>query len=697
MPTHIGGMPASSRPSSMLAYPLSSRVGLSPRAADQRLRVVVRVRPPVTVAEASVEERSTVAVDEQAAQVSIATTDESGAPTSLRCTADAVCGPSTNQSVVYSHVRPSVLAAMQGGRGCIMCYGPSGGGKSYTLLRTNIGEWGLAPRAVSEVCAAFEPGGSPSAPCVEMACWLIHEELAIDVLLETSGVEPPTTAHALGPVADSDAATATLPPPSSALGHAALSRPNVGAVREGGTPVSLIDGASWVGARSAREGLLVLQRCHKGRQAAMGRLSATPSTVHTIVLVRTPPLARAATPPPSAGPASPERKSPPPLDTDTDFADSEGAAEGASSAGGLLCLVELAAVTGGESEALSVRALPPDASLDTLQRVLSALGAASSASAASEPSAAVNVNVDAPFFESTLTTLLHDARVLQRGADVSFVACIGPGKAAAALGARTLRVAIAASHARLAPPEPSTPRGLASLVSQLRRQLAHATAAMATSAAFQAADRERLERENASLSAQLRAQLESEAGWRHELEEANARAEQAEAALDAARASGLGGGAETVQAEFAREARVLGLLCRQDGRREQALRLQQRARKLHERALGKSHHEVARDLANIGNCLCDLHRLDAAAAAYRDAYSIDLAKYGADHVHTATDLASIGLVLASQRKWREALPHLESSQQTLSSQLEPTHPNLVAVEKFLAETRERLAAEPQHG
>jgi hypothetical protein len=498
-------------------------------------------------------------------------------------------------------------------------------------------------------------------------------------------------------VVDSDAATATLPPPSSALGHAALLRPNDGAAREGGTPVSLIDGASWVGARSAREGLLVLQRCHKGRQAAMGRLSATPSTVHTIVLVRTPPLARAATPPPSAGPASPERKSPPPLDTDTDFADSEGAAEGASSAGGLLCLVELAAVTGGESEALSVRAVPPDASLDTLQRVLSALGAASSASAATEPNAAVNVNVDAPFFESTLTTLLHDARVLQRGADVSFVACIGPGKAAAALGARTLRVAIAASHARLAPPEPSTPRGLATLVSQLRRQLAHATAAMATSAAFQAADRERLERENASLSAQLRAQLGSEAGWRHELEEANARAEQAEAALDAARASGLGGGAETVQAEFAREARVLGLLCRQDGRREQALRLQQRARKLHERALGKSHHEVARDLANIGNCLCDLHRLDAAAAAYRDAYSIDLAKYGADHVHTATDLASIGLVLASQRKWREALPHLESSQQTLSSQLEPTHPNLVAVEKFLAETRERLAAEPQHG
>ena len=106
------------------------------------------------------------------------------------------------------------------------------------------------------------------------------------------------------------------------------------------------------------------------------------------------------------------------------------------------------------------------------------------------------------------------------------------------------------------------------------------------------AERERLERENSALASQLRTQLAHEATWRDDLAEATRRAEAAEAALDAARAGGFGGGSETVQAEFAREARVLGLLCRQDGRHETALRLQQRAKKLHERAHGARHHEV---------------------------------------------------------------------------------------------------------
>ena len=309
-----------------------------------------------------------------------------------------------------------------------------------------------------------------------------------------------------------------------------------------------------------------------------------------------------------------------------------------------------------------------------------------------------------------------------------------------------------ATRVRLAPPEPSSPRGLTNLVAQLRRQLAQTSATASSSAAVQRTERERLERENAALASQLRTQLAHEvrppchtwnpappihgtdtwdhhachachawnptppaapsaapsaasqaerrpvgflaceqATYREELAEATRRAEHAEAALDAARASGFGGGSETVQAEFAREARVLGLLSRRDGRHETALRLQQRAKKLHERALGAKHHEVARDLSNIGNCLCDVGRLDDAATAFREAYAIDSTALGADHLHTATDSASIGLVLATQRAWKEATPHLEHAQRVLSSQLEPSHPNLVAVAKFLTECQERLA------
>ena len=204
------------------------------------------------------------------------------------------------------------------------------------------------------------------------------------------------------------------------------------------------------------------------------------------------------------------------------------------------------------------------------------------------------------------------------------------------------------------------------------------------------AEREKLERENAALTSQLRTQLAAEAKWRDEAAELRARAEKAEDALDLLRDGG--GGNETLQAEFAREARVLGLLCRQEGRHEQSLRLQQRAKKLHERAHGPHHHEVARDLTNIGNALCDLGRLEEALGAFRDAHAIDAAALGADHLHTATDSAALGAVLVHQRRFREALPHLESAQRLLAGSLEPNHPNLQAVVRFVNECHEQLAS-----
>jgi len=66
---------------------------------------------------------------------------------------------------------------------------------------------------------------------------------------------------------------------------------------------------------------------------------------------------------------------------------------------------------------------------------------------------------------------------------------------------------------------------------------------------------------------------------------------------------------------------------------------------------------------------------------------------GADNLHTATDGASVGVVLATQRKWREALPHLDTAHRLLQAALEPNHPNLLAVSRYLNECHERLAAE----
>ena len=99
--------------------------------------------------------------------------------------------------------------------------------------------------------------------------------------------------------------------------------------------------------------------------------------------------------------------------------------------------------------------------------------------------------------------------------------------------------------------------------------------------------------------------------------------------------------------------------------------------------------EVARDLSHIGNVLCDLGKLDAAAAAFREAHGLDASLLGAAHVHTASDLAAIGQVLCTQRKWREALPMLQQAHHVLAGALDAQHPNLLAVGRFLRHCTER--------
>ena len=77
------------------------------------------------------------------------------------------------------------------------------------------------------------------------------------------------------------------------------------------------------------------------------------------------------------------------------------------------------------------------------------------------------------------------------------------------------------------------------------------------------------------------------------------------------------------------------MAARRDGRHEAALRLQYRAKKLHERAHGARHHEVGRDLSHIGNCLCDLGRLDAHGWLTLADRKKDMILFGGENVYSA--------------------------------------------------------------
>ena len=113
--------------------------------------MVIRLRPSVTPKEA---ERWKLLHDEASSTV-VVPSDDGGSPV-RKYRASAVCGPESTQEQLYEHVKPAVSRALGGGRSAIVCYGGVGSGKSYTLLETHIGEWGVAPRVFTELCLGVQ-------------------------------------------------------------------------------------------------------------------------------------------------------------------------------------------------------------------------------------------------------------------------------------------------------------------------------------------------------------------------------------------------------------------------------------------------------------------------------------------------------------------------------------------------------------
>jgi len=283
-----------------------------------------------------------------------------------------------------------------------------------------------------------------------------------------------------------------------------------------------------------------------------------------------------------------------------------------------------------------------------------------------------------PMHASTLTTLLHELGAFTCSARPMLLVCIAPGRDAYASSLASLRFAELAMSARLMTPELVRPRGdVIAVVGE--SQLAPLTAISVRSTIH-------VEEQVAALPQQVVAQDINVAQVQHRVFEADwwlAELHVAESDIRDVRDSAL-------HVEFAHEARVLGFFCRQVGKVEEAVRLHQRARRLHMATLGATHRQVARDLFNLGNVFCDLGRLDEAAAAYKDAHEIDLASLGAEHVDTATDIGSLGMVFAVQNRWKEALPLLQQAQGVLVSCLEPQAPNLIAIKCFCREIFERV-------
>jgi len=638
-----------------------------PLLSSGRLRVIVRLRPSVNLAEGP----SGLVAEEKLGRLHVPMEE---CDDSRVFTFDAVHGPQSSQEAIYNQVKEAVTMALGGGCGGVLCYGGSKSGRTHTLVNLHIGEWGVLPLALHEVCTTtHEKGGA-----VEVACGHINDELLSDLLRED----------------DSSARTAGLAGVETNMKTAAAVATTVaheGVASSGG---SLLEQLSWQQCDSSREGMLMMRRAVRARMARA--LESRTACDHLIVLLR--------------------------------VNLTSGSAESPSKRG-LLYVVDMAESVETQYTVFSLTEAPADHSTDCFRRwvlALASAGAGSScntAQALTSSYAASNgsdgagsaagenpqtttqlpgstqicspedmlrpeakIHSSALMHDSTLTTLLHELGAFMQGARPVLIVCIAPGKDDATISLASLCFAEAAMYARLVPPESSVAQGI---VVHLRRQLASSVARIA----FHAAKSKELENEVAALRAKVAAQGV-------DVVEALCRASEASQILAHehghqedfmfAKMDLTCGPENRLHAEFASEARVLGLLCRQEGDGEAAVRFHQRARRLHIAAVGAAHREVARDCCDLGNALCDLGRLDEAAVAYTNALEIDREALGTEHVDTAVDIGSLGMVLAVQKRWEEALPLLHQAQCVLVSRLEPQAPNLVAINRFCHETLERV-------
>ncbi|KAE8976524.1 hypothetical protein PF011_g24014 [Phytophthora fragariae] len=121
---------------------------------QQRVKVCIRVRPTTTSEDAAKPQSNAVAIDEQQQTISVVTNAASGSGTSFRF--DQVLSPNVDQAGVFRLVASDVVdGALSGYNGCVLAYGQTGAGKTFTMSgggpRRRFEDRGLIARALSRV------------------------------------------------------------------------------------------------------------------------------------------------------------------------------------------------------------------------------------------------------------------------------------------------------------------------------------------------------------------------------------------------------------------------------------------------------------------------------------------------------------------------------------------------------------------
>ena len=160
---------------------------------------------------------------------------------------DRTFGPLAGQSEVFEEVEPVIQTALDGGRCCVFAYGPTGTGKTHTMLGT-AAQPGVVPLALDMIFKAQARAGtagwlsSVTATALEVYCNDVHDLLA-------SAASPPTVDVKL------DGVTGEACVPAATV--VALSGPAQAATVIAAASAARATGATQCNARSSRSHLVV--------------------------------------------------------------------------------------------------------------------------------------------------------------------------------------------------------------------------------------------------------------------------------------------------------------------------------------------------------------------------------------------------------------------------------------------------------
>ncbi|XP_072455214.1 kinesin-like protein KIF22 isoform X3 [Notamacropus eugenii] len=181
-----GGRGLSDKPDTCATRSQLSKGRNSRRPAVARVRVAVRLRPFVEEANSTNESSCVRGLDSCSLEIANGRNSQE----TLKYQFDAFYGEtSTQQDIYVGFVHPILRHLMNGQNASVLAYGPTGAGKTYTMLGSPE-QPGIIPRALKDLLQLTREEGAEGRPwafTVSMSYLEIYQEKVLDLLAPASG------------------------------------------------------------------------------------------------------------------------------------------------------------------------------------------------------------------------------------------------------------------------------------------------------------------------------------------------------------------------------------------------------------------------------------------------------------------------------------------------------------------------------